>query len=135
MKCLSIRLSIYVRFIGRFPFDQIFRFEIPGILCYEWNSIFRFVGLTNPRSSGSKFRAKIRYYSWNVTNHMRPTISGPDIQYQAPKLSSDSGHVQSIFLPVQWAKFMNISINKMELNYYSPNCVLFYSQFVTYLAK
>ena len=46
--------------LGRFPFDQIFRFEIPGILCDEWNSIFRFVGLTNPRSSGSKFRAKIR---------------------------------------------------------------------------
>ena len=45
---------------GLFPFDQIFRFEIPGILCDEWNSIFRFVGLTNPRSSGSKFRAKIR---------------------------------------------------------------------------
>ena len=45
---------------GRFPFDQIFRFEIPGILCDEWNSIFRFVGLTNPRSSGSKFRTKIR---------------------------------------------------------------------------
>ena len=45
---------------GRFPFDQIFRFEIPGVLCDEWNSIFRFVGLTNPRSSGSKFRAKIR---------------------------------------------------------------------------
>ena len=45
---------------GRFPFDQIFRFEIPGILCDEWNSIFQFVGLTNPRSSGSKFCAKIR---------------------------------------------------------------------------
>ena len=45
--------------IGRFPFDQIFRFEIPGIPCDEWNSIFRFVGLTNPRSPGSKFRAKI----------------------------------------------------------------------------
>ena len=45
---------------GRFPFDQIFRFEIPGILCDEWNSIFRFVGLTNPRSSCSKFRTKIR---------------------------------------------------------------------------
>ena len=39
---------------------SIFRFEIPGILCDEWNSIFRLVGLTNPRSSGSKFRAKIR---------------------------------------------------------------------------
>ena len=46
--------------IGRFPFDQIYRFEIPGISCDEWNSIFRCVGLTNPRSSGSKFRAKIR---------------------------------------------------------------------------
>ena len=46
----------------RFPFDQIFRFEMPGIniLCDEWNNIFRFVGLTRPRSSGSKFRAKIR---------------------------------------------------------------------------
>ena len=46
--------------LGRFPFDQIFLFEIPGILCDEWNNIFQFVGLTNPRSSGSKFRAKIR---------------------------------------------------------------------------
>ena len=45
---------------GRFPFDQIFWFEIPGIPCDEWNSIFRCFGLTNPRSSGSKFRAKIR---------------------------------------------------------------------------
>ena len=45
---------------GRFPFDQIFRFEIPGILCDEWNSTFRFVGLTRPRSSGSKFSVKIR---------------------------------------------------------------------------
>ena len=34
--------------------------KIPGILCDEWNIIFRFVGLTTPRSSGSKFRAKIR---------------------------------------------------------------------------
>ena len=25
---------------GRFPFDQIFRFEIPGIPCDEWNSNF-----------------------------------------------------------------------------------------------
>ena len=25
---------------GRFPFDQMFRFEIPGILCDEWNSNF-----------------------------------------------------------------------------------------------
>ena len=31
--------------MGRFPFDQIFRFKIPGILCDEWNSIFQFVGL------------------------------------------------------------------------------------------
>ena len=46
--------------LGRFPFDQIFWFEIPGIPCDEWNSIFRFVGLTNPWSSGSTFRAKIR---------------------------------------------------------------------------
>ena len=51
--------TVFVQF-GHFPFDQIFRLEIPGILCEEWNSIFRFVGLTNPRSSGSKFRAKIR---------------------------------------------------------------------------
>ena len=26
--------------LGRFPFDQIFRFEIPGIPCDEWNSNF-----------------------------------------------------------------------------------------------
>ena len=43
-----------------FPFDQIFWFQIPGIPCDEWNSIFRLVGLTNLRSSGSKFCAKIR---------------------------------------------------------------------------
>ena len=29
--------------MGRFPFDQKFRFEIPGIPCGEWNSIFRLV--------------------------------------------------------------------------------------------
>ena len=40
---------------GRFPFDQKFRFEIPGIPCDEWNSIFRLVGQHVP-----KFRAKIR---------------------------------------------------------------------------
>ena len=45
---------------GRFPFDQIFRFEILGIPCDKRNSIFRFIGLTNPMSSGSKFHAKIR---------------------------------------------------------------------------
>ena len=33
--------------LGRFPFDKIFRFEIPGIPCDEWNSIFRFLGLTS----------------------------------------------------------------------------------------
>ena len=31
---------------GRFPFNQIFRFEIPGIPFDGWNRIFRFVGLT-----------------------------------------------------------------------------------------
>ena len=30
------------------------------------------------------FSATKPYYSWNVTNHMRPTISGPDLRYQAP---------------------------------------------------
>ena len=43
---------------GRFPFDQTFRFEIPSIPWDEWNSIFQFVGLTRPRSSGSKFRSR-----------------------------------------------------------------------------
>ena len=76
-----------------------------------------------------------RYQAPTYDIKPRPTISGPDLQYQAPKLNSDSGHVQSDFLPVQRAKFMNISINKMELNYFSPNCVLFHSQFVKYLAK
>ena len=56
-KVTSVRLAML--FEGRFPFDQIFRFEIPGIPCDEWNSIFCFVGLTRPRSSGSKFSAKI----------------------------------------------------------------------------
>ena len=36
------------------------RFEIPGIPCDELNSILLFVGLTRPRSSGSKFGAKMR---------------------------------------------------------------------------
>ena len=64
MKSVFIHMQLItitkISHLGRFPFDQIFWFEIPGILCDEWNSIFRFVGLTNPRSSGSKFRAKIR---------------------------------------------------------------------------
>ena len=47
-------------FYGRFPFDQIFWSEIAGIPCDEWNSIFRFLGLTSQWSSSSKFRAKIR---------------------------------------------------------------------------
>ena len=37
---------------GRFPFDQIFRFEIPGIPCDEWNSIFRFLGLNSSQLNG-----------------------------------------------------------------------------------
>ena len=44
--------------LGRFPFDQIFQFEIPGIPYGEWNSIFRLIGLTHLRSSGSKFRVR-----------------------------------------------------------------------------
>ena len=43
---------------GRFPFDQIFQFEIPGIPCDEWNSIFRFVGLTRPRFQVSRENTK-----------------------------------------------------------------------------
>jgi len=49
---------------GAFAFGQIFRFEIPGILCDEWNTIFTLVGQMRPRSSRdlltrAKFRAKI----------------------------------------------------------------------------
>ena len=72
--------AVFVQF-GHFAFDQIFRLEIPGILCEEWNSIFRFVGLTSPRSSGSKFRAKIRgqtegfftfvYLLWDCSTTLR----------------------------------------------------------------
>ena len=36
--------------------DEIFRFEIPGIPCDEWNSIFRFLGLTRPRSMAIRFQ-------------------------------------------------------------------------------
>ena len=39
---LNATVNLGIRFEGRFPFDQIFRFEIPGIPCDEWNSIFRF---------------------------------------------------------------------------------------------
>ena len=44
MKYLEKNLHVQ----GRFPFDQIFRFEIPGIPCDEWNSIFFPVGWSNP---------------------------------------------------------------------------------------
>ena len=44
---------------GSFPFDQIFRFEIPGIPWDEWNSIFRFV---------AGLRAKIRTFG-NIPEH------------------------------------------------------------------
>ena len=37
-------------------FDKIFRFEIPGIPCDEWNSIFRFLELTRSRSMVIKFQ-------------------------------------------------------------------------------
>ena len=50
----------FLNHLRRFPFDQIFWFEIPSIPCDKLSSIFRFVGLTSPRSSGSKFRAKLR---------------------------------------------------------------------------
>ena len=42
--------------LGRFPFDQIFRFEILGIPCDEWNSIFRCVGLTKWQSQVIRFQ-------------------------------------------------------------------------------
>ena len=47
---------------GRFPFDQIFWFKIPGIPCDEWNSIFRFVGLTRPRFQVSRENTKGRLF-------------------------------------------------------------------------
>ena len=51
-RCPELSAILNCAWHGRFPFDQIFRFEIPGIPCDKWNSIFRFVvGLTNPRSS------------------------------------------------------------------------------------
>ena len=34
-------------------------------------------------------------YSWNVTNHMRPTISGPDLRYQAPTYNIRPRHTIS----------------------------------------
>ena len=45
-------------YLGRCPFDQTFRFEIPGIPCDKWNSIFRFVGLPIPRSAARKYEIK-----------------------------------------------------------------------------
>ena len=58
--CITAPPVVFSRNHVRFPFDQMFRFEIPGIPCDERNNIFRFIELTRPRSSGSKFRAKIR---------------------------------------------------------------------------
>ena len=48
--------------MGDFSFVQVFPFEIPGIPRDECNSycIFRLDGLTRPRLSRFKFRAKIR---------------------------------------------------------------------------
>ena len=37
----------------------------------------------------------VNYYSWNVTNHMRPTISGPDLPYQAPTYNIGPRHTIS----------------------------------------
>ena len=37
---------------GRFPFDQIFRFEIPGILCDEWNSNFPLGSINQSQAIG-----------------------------------------------------------------------------------
>ena len=39
--------------------------------------------------------ASVIYYSWNVTNHMRPTISGPDLPYQAPTYNIRPRHTIS----------------------------------------
>ena len=38
---------------------------------------------------------RLPYYSWNVTNHMRPTISGPDLRYQAPTYNIRPRHTIS----------------------------------------
>ena len=53
---IYMKTNMYAKLIGRFPFDKIFRFEIPGIPCDEWNSIFRFLGLTRSRSMIIKFQ-------------------------------------------------------------------------------
>ena len=37
---------------GRFPFDQIFRFEIPGIPCDEWNSNFPVSSINQSQAIG-----------------------------------------------------------------------------------
>ena len=38
--------------LGRFPFDQIFRFEIPGIPCDEWNSNFPVRSINHSQAIG-----------------------------------------------------------------------------------
>ena len=66
--------NLGIRF-GRFPFDQIFRFEIPGIPCDEWNSIFRFQvwrenGIQHGLCSSSEHNIsalpdkRLKYLSW-----------------------------------------------------------------------
>jgi len=59
-ECIMDNWKIENAALGRFPFDQKFRFEISGIPYEEWNGIFRFVQPTRPRPSRSKFRAKIQ---------------------------------------------------------------------------
>ena len=70
LKCVSKKVSKKLLIKGlqekkvrdneRFPFDQIFRFEIPSIFCDEWKRVFQLVGIIRPRPSVFKFRTKIR---------------------------------------------------------------------------
>lgn len=56
--------------IEPFTFHQIFRFEIPGIACGEWNSISQLVGLTRPRSSDvSGEDDDVTFYQWSKLLH------------------------------------------------------------------
>lgn len=56
--------------IESFTFRQIFRFEIPGIACGEWNSISQLVGLTRPRSSDvSGEDDDVTFYQWSKLLH------------------------------------------------------------------
>ena len=60
--------------------DDLYDPSLIGVTYNEKKSEISLYALT----SETVIKCQRTYYSWNVTNHMRSTISGPDLRYQAP---------------------------------------------------